>query len=123
MLGREFNGEKFRLTEHAEFRHLQRINHKRQLNPQDLEDAEPYTFYDYDQGFVNQERGIVFLTRGDAITTVIPAKGLEFSEEDPECGNCGARIQGKCRKPWECGFCGNRIYEEVSTSGSAVQEI
>lgn len=120
---KEFNGEAYRLTEHAEFRHLQRINHSRQVNAQDLEDAEPYTLHDYDQGFVNQEEEVVFLTRGDAITTVIPTKGLDFSSDDPECGNCGAKIQGKCRKPWECEFCGSRIREEVSADGSAFQEV
>jgi len=120
---KRFDGDVYRLTEHAEFRHLQRINHERQLNAQDLEDAEPYKLRNYDQGFVNQDEGIVFLTRGDAITTVIPARGLEFCEDDPECGSCGARVQKSCRKPWDCPFCGKRVVEEVSTDGSAVQEV
>ncbi|TKX47162.1 hypothetical protein EXE49_17220, partial [Halorubrum sp. ASP121] len=92
-LKKRFNGEKFRLTEHAEFRHLQRISHERQLNAQDLEEAEAYKLRNYDQGFVNQEEGIVFLVREKAITTVIPDTGLSFSEDDPECGVCGARVQ------------------------------
>jgi len=120
---KEFNGEKYEVSEHAEFRRLQRINHERHLNAQDLEDAEPYKLRNYDQGFVNQEEGIVFLTRGDGITTVIPTRGLAFSSDDPECGNCGARVQKCCRKPWICAFCGNRIQEEVSADGSAFQEV
>jgi hypothetical protein len=113
---KRFNGESFDVTEHAELRYLQRITHERQLNAQDLEEAEPYTLQDYAQGFVNQNEGIVFLTRDDSITTIIPAKGLEFCEDDPECGNCGARVQSSCRKPWECGFCGQRVREEVDST-------
>jgi hypothetical protein len=113
---KEFNGQTYDTKEHSELRHLMRIRHDRGLNAQDLEDAEPYTLQDYDQGFVNQDEGIVFLIRGDAITTIIPTKGLEFCEDDPECGNCGARVQSSCRKPWECGFCGQRVREEVDST-------
>lgn len=113
---KRFNGECFDVTEHAELRYLQRISHERQLNAQDLEDAEPYTLQDYNQGFVNLEEGIVFLTRDNMITTIIPAKGLEFSEGDPECGNCGAKVQSSCRKPWKCSFCGQKVVEEVDST-------
>lgn len=106
ILRKEFNGQKYLVSYHAELRHTMRINSERGVSAEVLEEAVPYTLSGgYERGFVNLDKDVVFLVVSGTITTTIPAKGLKFSEDDPECPNCGALVQKTCRKPWNCRFC------------------
>jgi len=121
---KRFNGRKYGFSYHADLRHTMRIDHGSEMDASVLEEAVPYKLSQgYVRGFVNREEDVVFLVRGDSITTTIPTEGLEFSDDDPECGNCGARVQSTCRKPWNCSFCGKRVDEEVSVDGSGFQQV
>jgi hypothetical protein len=110
VLKKRFNGKTYSVSYHADLRHTMRIDAEKRLSAEVLEEAEPYSLSGgYERGFVNLEEEVVFLVSGDKITTTIPLEGLEFSEDDPECSGCGARVQETCRKPRKCRFCGNRV--------------
>jgi hypothetical protein len=114
VLQKEFNGQTYTVSNHAEARFTMRINPERGVSYEVLREADPYTLSSgYERGFVNFEEGVVFLVAGDQITTTIPLEGLEFSDDDPECPECGARIQETCRKPRKCRFCSTRVQTEV----------
>jgi len=117
-----FNGQAYSVSDHADARFTMRIDPERGVSYEVLREAVPYTLNQgYERGFVNFEESVVFLVAGDQITTTIPLEGLEFSEDDPECPECGAQVQKTCRKPRKCRFCSTRLRTEVEyPNGSTV---
>jgi hypothetical protein len=123
VLEKRFNDQCYRVSYHARLRYTMRIDAVQGLSTQVVRDSVPYTLSGgYKRGFVNFEEGVVFLVRGDTIATTVPIEDFEFSEDDPECRGCGARVQSSCGEPFKCRFCGRKNRNEVRASGSAVQK-
>lgn len=114
VLEKEFNGQTYTVSDHADGRYTMRIDPENGVSYEVLREAVPYTLAEgYVRGFVNFEEGVVFLVQGDVIATTVPITDFEFSDDDPECPECGARIQKTCRKPGKCRFCSTRVQNEV----------